>query len=430
MRQRKAACLVWSCLCCAALTVARAQVPSVTVSKDSSGWTLMRHGEIHPVLGAGAKANFELLQSSGANSIRLWSTNKAALLDSAHARGMSVMLGLYLRPERTGMNYNDVHAVDGQLAELKQEVLKYKDHPALLLWGIGNEVDLQYTNTRVWDSVEALAEYIHQVDPHHPTSTVLAGIDPAKVHMVRTQCPSVDVLGVNAYGSIEKLPLNIRRFGWDKPYLVTEWGVNGPFEAPKTAWGAKKEPPGGVKAATRLRRFEDIIASDSSNCLGSYCFLWGQKQESTATWHGLFLSDGQPTDGVDAMHRAWTGEWPETRSPGILDLKLNGEGWRKDHVVGPEEALRMKVEVEDHGAEVVWTCALFPESTSTKTGGDRQASLTEIPVSFAVSHGPIPVVEFNAPRQPGAYRVFVRACNATDQCSSANLPFLVSARKN
>jgi len=430
MRQRKAACLVWSCLCCAALTVARAQVPSVTVSKDSSGWTLMRHGEIHPVLGAGAKANFELLQSSGANSIRLWSTNKAALLDSAHARGMSVMLGLYLRPERTGMDYNDVHAVDGQLAELKQEVLKYKDHPALLLWGIGNEVDLQYTNTRVWDSVEALAEYIHQVDPHHPTSTVLAGIDPAKVHMVRTQCPSVDVLGVNAYGSIEKLPLNIRRFGWDKPYLVTEWGVNGPFEAPKTAWGAKKEPPGGVKAATRLRRFEDIIASDSSNCLGSYCFLWGQKQESTATWHGLFLSDGQPTDGVDAMHRAWTGEWPDTRSPGILDLKLNGEGWRKDHVVGPEEALRLKVEVEDHGAEGVWTCALFPESTSTKTGGDRQASLTEIPVSFAVSHGPIPVVEFNAPRQPGAYRVFVRACNATDQCSSANLPFLVSARKN
>ena len=36
------------------------------------------------------------------------------------------MLGLYLRPERTGMNYNDVHAVEGQLAELKQEVLNTK----------------------------------------------------------------------------------------------------------------------------------------------------------------------------------------------------------------------------------------------------------------------------------------------------------------
>ena len=157
----------------------------------------------------------------------------------------------------------------------------------------------------------------------------------------------------------------------------------------------------------------------------SYCFLWGQKQESTATWHGLFLSDGRPTDGVDAMHRAWTGEWPSTRSPGIVDLTLKGKGWRRDHVVQAGEVLRLEVEVENLGAEVLWTCALFPESTSTKTGGDRQASLKEVPASFEVSPGP--VVEFAAPQQPGAYRVFVRACNTTDQCSSANLPLLVSA---
>ena len=100
------------------------------------------------------------------------------------------MLGLYLRPERTGMNYNDVHAVEGQLAELKQEVLKYKDHPALLLWGIGNELDLKYTNTRVWDAVEELAKFIHDVDPNHPTSTVLAGIDPAKCTWLKTGVPT------------------------------------------------------------------------------------------------------------------------------------------------------------------------------------------------------------------------------------------------
>ena len=206
MKQKKTAYVMLAWWCFAALTVGRAQVPEVTVSKDSSGWTLLRHGEIHPVLGAGAKANFELLQSSGANSIRLWSTNKSALLDSAHARGMSVMLGLYLRPERTGMDYNDVHAVEGQLAELKQEILKYKDHPALLLWGIGNEVDLQYTNTRVWDSVEALAKFIHQVDPHHPTSTVLAGIDPAKIHMVQPIAPMSMCLGSTLTGASKSCP--------------------------------------------------------------------------------------------------------------------------------------------------------------------------------------------------------------------------------
>ena len=115
--------------------------------------------------------------------------------------------------------------------------------------------------------------------------------------------------------------------------------------------------------------------------------------------------------------------------PGAWDCGLETEwqGWRKDHVVQTRDVLRLEVEVEDHGAEVRWTCALFPESTSTKTGGDRQASLKEIQASFEVSPGP--VVEFTAPQQPGAYRVFVRACNTTDQCSSANLPFLVSAPK-
>ena len=59
------------------------------------------------------------------------------------------------------MDYNDEYAVAGQLEELKQEVLKYK---IILLFalGIGNEVDLQYSNTRVWDAVEELATFIHK----------------------------------------------------------------------------------------------------------------------------------------------------------------------------------------------------------------------------------------------------------------------------
>jgi hypothetical protein len=404
--------------------VAKGQSPQVTVVPDSAGWTLVRNAEELSIRGAGAKSHFDLLDDSGANSIRLWSTNKSALLDSAHQRGMTVMLGLYLRPERTGMDYNDEYAVQGQIEELKQEILKYKDHPALLIWGIGNEVDLKYTNTRVWDSVEELAMFIHQVDPNHPTSTVLAGIDPAKIHMVKSHCPSVDILGVNAYGSIEKLPLNIRRFGWEKPYLVTEWGVNGPFEAPRTSWGAKKEPPGGVKASTRLRRYNEIISSDSSMCLGSYCFLWGQKQESTATWHGLFLSDGKATDGVDAMHKAWLGEWPDFRSPSIQHIGMNGSGWESEHVFPTEAEVVVDVTLEEWFDDVSWRCALFPESTSQKTGGDRQESLEEIPLSYTISDQG--TFEFTTPRQPGAYRVFVTACREDAKCSSANIAFLVT----
>ena len=34
------------------------------------------------------------------------------------------------------MDYNNEYAVKGQIEYLKNEVLKYKDHPALLVWGL------------------------------------------------------------------------------------------------------------------------------------------------------------------------------------------------------------------------------------------------------------------------------------------------------
>ena len=46
---------------------------------------------------------------------------------------------------------------------LKNEVLKYKDHPALLVWGIGNEVDLKYSNFKVWETIEIIAKFIKEV---------------------------------------------------------------------------------------------------------------------------------------------------------------------------------------------------------------------------------------------------------------------------
>ena len=139
---------------------------------------------------------------------------------------MTVSLGLYIRPERSGMNYNDEYAVKGQIEQLKQEILKYKDHPALLIWGIGNEVDLRYSNFKVWDTIEELAKFIKENDPNHPTMTVIAGLDPSKVYMIKKRCPSIDILGLNAYGSIENASNYIRKYNWDKPYIVSEWGVN------------------------------------------------------------------------------------------------------------------------------------------------------------------------------------------------------------
>lgn len=396
----------------------------VEVIQNEEGFDLLRDGEPYQILGAGAKDHFPLLKASGANSFRLWSTGKVNLLDSALKYDMTVSLGLHVRPERSGMDYNDEYAVRGQIEQLKSEVLKFKDHPALLVWGIGNEMDLKYTNLKVWETVEEIAAFIHEVDPHHPTMTVIAGFDPAKSFMIRTHCPSVDILGVNAYGSIENLPRNVRRFNWEKPYIVTEWGVNGPFEARKTTWGAKLEPPGGVKAEQRKRRYLELIDKDREQCLGSYCFLWGQKQESTATWHGMFTPDGVPTDAVDAMAFCWSGSWPEPRAPSIMNISMNGIPWMKEHVVQPGERAELNLDCPlCVSQEVELVVRLFPESVSKKIGGDIQKSLEEMEVDV-VARGEN-MAAFIIPDKPGAYRVFVFAQNEHRQVSVANVPFLV-----
>ena len=401
------------------------QVSKVEVKKNINGYfELLRNGEPYYIKGAGAKDHFDLLVESGANSIRIWSTNNNALLDSAYHHNLSVTLGLYVRPERSGMDYNDEYAVKGQIEQLKNEVLKYKDHPALLIWGIGNEVDLRYSNFKVWETIEALAKFIKEVDPNHPTMTVIAGIDPSKAYYIKKYCPSIDILGLNVYGSIENAGANLRKFNWDKPYIVSEWGVNGPFEARTTSWKAKIEPPNGIKADQRKRRYLDLIEKDKELCLGSYCFLWGQKQESTATWHGMFLNNGNPTEAVDVMQYCWTGEWPQSRAPSIKNISLENIGWRKDHIFTPSKKVNLNIEyLKYNNKKIVVEYELFPEAFSDKIGGDIQKSPK--PIKFEIINKNDNEITFLTPKKKGAYRIFAYVKNEKGQSSVANIPFLV-----
>ncbi|WP_210519245.1 glycoside hydrolase family 2 TIM barrel-domain containing protein [Hymenobacter terricola] len=89
------------------------------------------------------------------------------MLTAAHANHLTVMMGLDVARERHGFNCEDPQAVAAQLQKIKAEVLKYKDDPAVLLWGSGNELNLAYKNPKVWDAVNDIAQMSHQVDPNH-----------------------------------------------------------------------------------------------------------------------------------------------------------------------------------------------------------------------------------------------------------------------
>ncbi len=89
--------------------------------------------------------------------------------------------------------------------------------------------------------------------------------------------------------------------------------------------GSAIEQTSHEKARAYRERYETVIAADTYHCIGSFVFLWGQKQERTPTWYGMFLESGEKKESVDVMQFLWTGKWPDNRSPHLLSFTLNGK---------------------------------------------------------------------------------------------------------
>ena len=398
----------------------------VTLENNDGHYQIYRGGKPYFILGAGGTSQPELLAASGGNSMRTWSTDNAQeILDRAHAAGLSVMLGLRIGHERHGFDYNDEAAVAAQKEYVLNEVKKYKDHPAVLAWGIGNEVDLFYTNTKVWYAIEDIARNIQQIDPNHLVTTVTAGIDAEKARLIMERVPSIDYLSVNIYGGLETLPATLREVGWKGAYVVTEWGPTGHWQIAKTKWNVPIEQTSTEKAASYRERYNAGVLGAPGKALGSYAFLWGQKQETTPTWYGLFLESGEATEVVDSMQYLWTGKWPEHRAPSIRSFTIDGKKALDSIYLKSGKTYKVVLDAfhsNNEAFHIRWE--VLPESTDIRAGGDPEKRPVAVPGLIASDNGK-GVMEFVAPAKTGAYRLFGYVTNDYKRAAVANVPFYV-----
>ncbi|MFW6308800.1 MAG: glycoside hydrolase family 2 TIM barrel-domain containing protein [bacterium] len=407
----------------------------VKIKKENNYFKLYRDGESFFIKGARTLRTryMDKVADYGGNSVRIgYHQDVDKVLDKAYSLGLSVLFGLPIKAEREGFDYNDQESVREQYLKVKNIVETYKDHPAVLLWTIGNELDHipgdKDYNLKLWDAVNDISEMIHEVDPDHPVMTVIGTGRIEKIKDLVTRCPDLDLLGVNSYADIEKVPDWLRKYNWNRPYVVTEWGPSGHWQVPQTKWGVVIEETSTEKAAVYKKRYENVIKDDPW-CLGSYVFLWtSNRQERTHTWYNMFHDDGSEKGAVEVMRYEWTGEWPENRVPRLHFLKIDGMEALDNVNLAASTVHEARVEASDpdnDDLEIVWE--LIPENKEFGAYAGQGETKPEPVEDFIVNSSEDgKTIKFEVPENRGkTYRLFSYVYDDNEHVAVANIPFHV-----
>jgi hypothetical protein len=419
------------CLVAPALALAAETKPSVVkIEKTEKGYQLMRNGQPFFIKGGcGDKRHLEQLKACGGNSVRF---NEPEDLDLAHKNGLAAEVDLGLPPVRRGADYGDPKFIAEQKKLVREKVLKLKDHPAVLIWEVGNEPELKAPTEmriKVWKVINETAKMVKELDPNHPVVAVIASVGQSNLKELNEYCPDLDGVGINAYQSILGVPEAIEKQGWKRPWFITEFGPRGHWEVPKTSWGLPIEDTSTDKCDLYTKAYAHAVEG-RPNCLGSYVFEWGQKQEKTHTWYGVFLPGGERLGAVDVMIKAWNGKAPENLCPVIgakrVQVKVDGEKESpKQNIFTPGQKLQCTVDASDpEGQPLKITWDLRKDASDNPAdGGDYEAPVPPIEGSVVSSEKSEAVMKL--PETPGNYRIFVYAVDPKGSAATANVPIKV-----
>ncbi|MDR1462414.1 MAG: hypothetical protein LBI68_04655 [Azoarcus sp.] len=363
---------------------------------------------------AGDRAALKKLAAAGAKALRVYGEKDAWVLDEARKLGLGVVMGLHVGLPRHGFRLDDPKAIAAQEERIRAFVRRYRKHPALLAWGIGNEVEHEMPDPLpMWREIDRLGGVVKALDPAHPTLMTITDGSTEYLKPLASCCANIDLLGINLYaGAVAGIGERMRAAGISKPIVITELGALGQWQAGRKPWGAPVELSSREKAAYFKRSLAELRKEPQVR--GVFPFLWGAKQEQTATWHGLLLADGSLTEMTDALAAAW-GRPPARPAPSILGMGIAADEF------APGETVSAGVEARGEALVTGWL--LRREASQILGGGDAEPEPEAVGVEILAADAAS--LRFRAPETPGAYRLFITVRDASGKAATANLPFLV-----
>ena len=297
----------------------------------------------------------------------------------ASEHNMYVMQGIGMTKD--SIRYYDDEYKNKMREEVRLLAETFKNDTSLLAWGIGNEIELGNANiAAAWNFVEELAQLIKSIDKRHLVSTVIS-YNPSALDSVAKYAPSLDYVGINVYGPMGEVQMVVDKSDYKGAFMITEWGPTGWWETASTEWKAPIEQTSEEKRQVYEERYTQYISANP-RCLGSFVFLWGQKEERTPTWFSMFVEDtvdmlplkGEKTPMVEAMQRVWTGKELDETAPVILGMMtVNGKSAIDNVRIKAGASLKAEVaaiDKENDSLTYVWE--VLKEATVLGFGGSYE----------------------------------------------------------
>lgn len=401
--------------------------PAVYIRETDGNFELIRNGKPFYMKGGAASPLFlEELKEAGGNTARIYDTiNLQQTLDIAEALDLAVVVDIPMPQFNKDPEFYENSELFEKLKQRVERVVKHhKDHPALLYWNLGNELYYPYfyKSTNFFSNFNELIDLIHQLDPNHPVSTVTIGANKLRVLSIHRKSPDLNLISFNSFGVLSQFKDKLKPISpiWSGPHVITEWGVNGAWEAPKTLWRAPIEETSTKKAEIIKRRYLDYIAPlKENNSLGNFIFYWGKKNEITPTWFSLFGEDGKKTQAVFELTNIWKNREEKFPGPVINFILLNKKGDYQNIILTPGSKAEIYVYMPDSQSHnnLNYRWELRHESW-------YESHTSKVIDSFKFDQSGTTAV-FNVPVEEGPYRLFLYLTNDSEYVATANIPFYV-----
>ena len=272
------------------------------------------------------KRDLEKIRNMSANTIRVWSWDSfrdhSAFLDACYDMGLYVMVPFLWEPS----DYPDISVASTMqqvLTDWKAFVYSVMNHPAVLAFLIGNELNTAYGAEReeLFSIVNQMIRIRDEIDnARHPVSLPLSDVSFVESYSNKFfQWSAMEFWSLQSYREPQFLKLPIQDYYYSyiqnmsnmpgvpfKPLVLTEFGVDSlQTIGPNASWpqggGIPTQPPEDqMKQASNLCSMFSVMRDNTALDLRDY-------YSAPVPWNTMAMSHAGIVAGAIIME--WTDEW-------------------------------------------------------------------------------------------------------------------------